>query len=254
MPALHVIDQGTGIPVVWVHGFPLSSLIFEQQLEIPHVRHIVPDLPGFGRSPALPVGSIDDYAAAVIEVLDQKGLEHAVIAGVSMGGYVTMSILRRFPGRASALILIDTREGEDSAAGREGRLDQVDRLEREEPRFIVEAMFPRMLTPATISLGDRRGALVRQAMESASKEGCQSALRAMAHRPDSTAELRAFDRPALIVVGDADDITPPSDSERMAGLMKDATLVRIRAAAHLSNVERPDEFNTAVARFLIALP
>lgn len=250
MRALETIDRGSGTPIVWIHGFPLSSLIFEGQFEIPGVRHVAPDLPGFGRSAPEPVESIDRYAERVLALLDAKGIREAVIAGVSMGGYVAFSMLRQRPSLATGLVLIDTREVPDTSEGRRNRLAQIDRVEKEGTSFLIEAMLPRMLTSATIRAGDRRTEMVRHAMESATPAGVCAALRAMADRGDSTAALRSASCPVLVVVGTEDDLTPPSDAERMSGTAKNSTLVRIPGAAHLSNVERPDVFNGAVRSFL----
>ncbi|HEX2061448.1 MAG TPA: alpha/beta fold hydrolase, partial [Thermoanaerobaculia bacterium] len=103
---LNVTDLGSGPAVLWLHGFPLASSIFEQQLAIRGVRHIMPDLPGFGQSRAN-VGdvSIDDYARIALDVLDHRGLDRAVFAGLSMGGYVCLAAARLAPERVRALIL-----------------------------------------------------------------------------------------------------------------------------------------------------
>lgn len=250
MSTIRVHEQGQGLPLVWIHGFPLSSRIFEQQLSISGVRHLVPDLPGFGGSDPGRIERIEDYGSVVAGLLRDRGIGNAVIAGVSMGGYVALSIARDMPDIARALILIDTREVPDSEDGRANRLAQVDRVELEGTRFLVDEMLPRMLTPETRAKQDRRTELVRHAMEDASGEGVRAALRAMAGRPDTGQALRAYDGEVLVVVGAKDDLTPPADARRMASIAKNATLVEIPDAAHLSHVERPEAFNAAAQRFL----
>ena len=91
---------------------------------------------------------------------------------------------------------------------------------------------------------------VRQIMESSSQEGGMAALRAMAERPDSTDLLPRLTVPTLIVVGEKDTITPPADAERMKKALPNASLVKIANAAHLSNMDQPDEVNAAVEQFL----
>jgi 3-oxoadipate enol-lactonase len=250
MSTIHVHDQGSGTTVVWIHGFPLSSSVFELQLSIPGVRHVVPDLPGFGRSAPIPIERIEDYGTVVASLLRERGIESAVIAGVSMGGYVALSIVRDTPAVARALILIDSRELPDTDQGRASRFAQIERVDREGTRFLVDEMLPRMLTRETRERQDRRTDLVRQAMESASPEGVRAALRAMARRPDTSQALRDFDGPVLIAVGEHDDLTPPADARRMASIARSSSLVEIPGAAHLSNVEQPEAFNAAVRTFL----
>ncbi len=251
--ALHVEDSGNGTPVVWIHGFPLSSLIFEQQRTIPGVRHIAPDLPGFGRSENRPIDSIDEYGDVIISLLQSLNVERAILAGVSMGGYVVFSIVRRRPALAAGLVLIDTRECSDSVEGRMNRQAQLERVEREGTSGVIADMIPKMLTEDTILENDDRLDIVRRSMEAASVPGVTSALRAMAERPDSSDVLRDFERPILVVVGSHDTITPPDDARRMAALAKRATVVEIAGAAHLSNVERANEVNEAIADFISEL-
>ncbi|MCM2317224.1 MAG: alpha/beta hydrolase, partial [Thermoanaerobaculia bacterium] len=88
---------------------------------------------------------------------------------------------------------------------------------------------------------------------SASVPGVTAALAAMASRPDSAGTIRNSAIPLLAIAGDHDAITPPADAERMASLSADGTLAVISDAAHLSNVERPAEFNRTVQAFLARL-
>jgi 3-oxoadipate enol-lactonase len=245
---LNVTDLGEGVPVLWVHGYPLASSVFEQQLAIRGIRHIMPDLPGFGQSRAN-VGdvTIDDYARILLEVLDQRGLDQAIFAGLSMGGYICLAAARLAPHRLRGLILLDTRETPDTPEARKGRYESIEKVQREGVQPIADAMLPKMLTAAAPrELKDR----VREIMTSSSAEGMIAALKAMAERADSSAVLPAIDVPALIVVGEEDTITPPSDAERMAQAMPQARVVRIPGAAHLANVEKAEEVNRAIGAFV----
>src|SRR5215813_12840008 len=121
---LHYRDLGRGIPVVLLHAFPLSGEMFETQWTAlaGRARLIVPDLRGFGGSPPGPrpaeMGSLADD---VLGLLDSLGIASAVVGGVSMGGYVTLALLRNDPGRVRALVLADTQTSADDAPARERR-------------------------------------------------------------------------------------------------------------------------------------
>lgn len=240
---MNYTDEGGGPPLVWIHGFPLSSRVFQEQRAIAGARHIVPDLPGFGRTPPAPIESIDDYAREVLALLDQLSIERAIFAGLSMGGYICFAIARMALARMDGLILIDTKETADTPEARRGRYETIEKVKEKGVSVVVDSMLPKMLTPAApAGLVDA----VRTMMSGSSPEGVIAALRAMAERPDS----KLPDVPTLIAVGARDAITPPSDAERMAKALERATLVTIPAAAHLSNMEKPHEFNEAVERFL----
>lgn len=245
---LNVTDLGEGTPVLWLHGYPHAASIYENQLAIRHVRHVMPDLPGFGQS--RPIGgevSMDDYARLCVELLDHRGIDRAVVAGLSMGGYIALAIARLAPKRLRALILIDTRETADSDDARKARYDSIEKVKQSGVKPIADAMLPKMLTPnAPPEMRDR----VREIMSSASPEGVIAALRAMATRPDSSSLLPNIDVPTLVLVGEEDSITPPADAERMAAAIRGARLVRIAGAAHLSNYEQAVAFNLAVSTFI----
>jgi 3-oxoadipate enol-lactonase len=242
---MFVHDEGSGFPIVWIHGFPLSSAIFEPQLHIAGFRHIRPDLPGFGQTP--PNGtdaSMDSYAREVIAMLDEKKIERAVIAGFSMGGYIAMQILRDAPERVAALLLIDTRETPDSDEGRAGRLKSAADVEANGIGSVVESMLPKMTYSESLQ------PQVRAIMETSSKEGVIAALKAMASRPDSSETLRKVEVATLVVVGDRDVITPPSDAERMVAMIANAEMAPIARASHMANFEGSGQVNPLITAFL----
>jgi 3-oxoadipate enol-lactonase len=248
---LNVTDLGEGTPIVWVHGYPLASGIFENQLAIRNVRHVMPDLPGFGQS--RPDGgemTIDAYARLMIELLDQRGIDRAVFAGLSMGGYICLAVARLAPKRMRGLILLDTRETADSEEVRKGRYETVEKVRTSGVRPVVDAMLPKMLTPAAPRETRER---VREIMSSSSPEGMIAALRAMATRLDATPVLATIDVPTLVIVGDKDPVTPPADAERMAKRIRGAKLVTIAGAAHLANYEKCNEVNRAVGGFVAGI-
>lgn len=248
---LNVTDLGEGTPVVWIHGYPLASSIFEHQLAIRGVRHVMPDLPGFGQSRPDGGGlSIDDYAHLALDLLDQRGLDRAVFAGLSMGGYICLAIARIAPERLRGLVLIDTRETADSEEVRKGRYDAIEKVKKEGVQPIVESMLPKMLTPAAPREMKER---VREIMSSTSPEGAIAALGAMATRPNSAGVLPKITVPVLVVVGEQDTVTPPSDAMRMQSKIARARLVRIANAAHLSNYEQATEFNLACGSFVATI-
>ena len=230
--------------IVWIHGFPLTSRVFEPQRAIAGVTHVMPDLPGFGGA-APPRGELtmDDYARYILE----QSPPEAVFAGLSMGGYICFAIARLAPNRIKGLILIDTRETADSDEGKKGRYDTIAKVQKEGISSVVDSMLPKMVVNEALK------PQVRSIMQSSSKEGVIAALRAMAERPDSFELIFGLMTPSLVVVGEKDSITPPADAERMAKALRNAKLVRIPNAAHLSNFEQPEVFNSAVKGFIDVL-
>ena len=239
-------DEGRGRPLLLVHAFPLSGAMWEHQIAALSgtYRVIVPDLRGFGASPAVPgTNSLDQYADDLAGLLDQLGLEHVSVGGLSMGGYITFALLRRHRERVDALVLADTRPQPDTEEGRRAREENARLAEQQGAKAIADQMLPKLLAS---SAPEELRAEVRRLIEANDRAGIAAALRAMAARPDSTPLLATIDVPTLIVVGTEDGLTPPSDARAMHAAIAGSQLVELPGAGHLSNLEAPEAFNAAV--------
>jgi pimeloyl-ACP methyl ester carboxylesterase len=244
------------LAAVLIHGFPVNADSWQRQLDdVPAGwRFIAVDLPGFGESEPLPPDqtSIDDYAGAVIDLMDALHLESAVVGGVSMGGYVAFAMLRRAPTYFAGLLLANTRAKADSPEGRAGRQKMIDLAAAEGPAAVARQMLPKLLADGTRAADPGLARAVETMILRASPPALVSAIRAMAGRPDSTADLEHIECPTLIVSGDQDALIPAEESREMSGRIRGAELEIVEGAGHFANMERPVEFNRRVARFLKA--
>src|SRR4051812_36052831 len=237
-------DYGPGPVVVLLHGFPLDRKIWSaQETSVGSIyRVIAPDLRGHGES-AAPAGgyTMDEMAGDVLELLDALQIKEPVIlGGLSMGGYVALSLLARAPGRVRALMLMDTRAAADTPEAARNREELARTVETTgSTRHVVDAMLPKLFAEVTRT---RRAELippVRAAMERISARAIAGALRGMAQRPDRSAELASITVPTLVLVGEHDAITPPEESRRMAAALPMAELAIIPNAGHLAPLENP---------------
>ncbi|HWV39744.1 MAG TPA: alpha/beta fold hydrolase [Vulgatibacter sp.] len=247
---------GEGPAVLLLHGFPLSSAMWEPQLEAlgDRFRLIAPDQPGFGgsNSPADPEAwRIGDYGDTACALLDALGIDRAVVVGHSMGGYVAFSMLRRHADRIRALVLLDTRPGADSRETFAAREEQQEEVRTQGIAALKPRLLQKLLAPKT--LGDT--ALERSVLSLMDHPvaGYVAALEAMKRRPDSTPELSHIRVPTLVVVGAEDVLTPPSVARAMQAAIPGALLAEVPGAGHLANLEEPGGFNEALASFLAAL-
>jgi pimeloyl-ACP methyl ester carboxylesterase len=236
-----------------IHGFPLDRTLWSAQTRglADVARAIAPDLRGFGESP-LPIGAVtmDTYADDLHDLLDALGIPRAVVAGLSMGGYIGFAFYRKYASRVCALILADTRAMPDSPEAKKGRDDNAALARNIGAAAVAEIMFSKMLTPQTIAARADVANAARTLMSRQPAEGVIAALIALRDRPDSTPTLAQVAVPTLIVVGAEDTLTPPKDSEQMRDGIRGAQLAVIPNAAHLSNLEQPEAFNQAVRKFL----
>lgn len=251
---MHVREAGSGTPVVLLHAFPLSSTMWDRaRRPLSAGAHLLtPDLRGFGRTPlGTAEPSLELLADDVCALLDDRGIDRAVVGGVSMGGYVTMAFLRRHPERVSGVVLIDTKASADDDAARANR-ERIARviLEEHHPRILLEDVLPTLLGDTTRRHRPEVLGEVQGLVESAPPPAVAWAQRAMARRPDSLATLREVAVPGLVVVGEEDTLAPVSAAQAMADALPKADLVTVPGAGHLSPVERPDAVAQAILDWL----
>lgn len=252
-------DDGPGPVVVLLHGFPLNRTMWEaQQTKVgSRYRVIAPDLRGHGHT-AAPDGiyTIDAMADDVIDLLNAMQLKDPVVlGGLSMGGYIALSLVARYPERVRALMLMDTRAGADSTEAALGREELAKKVEAgRSVRPVVEAMLPKLFSEMTRTHHADRMEPVRHMMEKTPVRAVAGALRGMAARPDRTSDLVQIKVPTLILVGEDDTVTPPAEARAMAEAIPGAQLVIIPKAGHLAPWENPAASNEAILRFLSSLP
>jgi len=244
---LAVQEWGSGRPLVLLHAFPLHSRLFDALGELPGYRVITPDLRGFGASPlADDLPSLRAMADDVVALMDRLGLADAVVGGVSMGGYVTMELLRTAPERLAGVVLIDTKAEADTDQARAGRHTMADDVLRR-GRDALDPMLQALLGETT-----RRGrpevvTTVTSWLDEADPRAVAWAQRAMADRPDSTSTLTATGVPGAVVVGEEDELSPVVLAQAMASAWGTTPHV-VPATGHLSVVEDP----TAARQALLA--
>ncbi len=265
MLRLHTLqDDGTDrLPLVLLHGFPMDHRMWLDVRDlVPGQRRVLaPDLPGFGTSPsgpdvaerlgAGPEPSIDVMADAVAASLGAAGVGRAVVAGLSMGGYVAMALVERHPELVAGLGLVDTKSTADDDEARARRLRLADAV-------LAEMRVDAVVGMRTAVLGATsrvtRPDLVERLEGWIRDQGPHAvawAQRAMAARPDRTHVLAAFDGPAVVVVGEEDEVTPPSAAEAMCAVLEDATLVVVPRVGHMTSNESPEPVASALTTLVL---
>lgn len=251
--SLAVDMEGSGPAVLLLHGYPLDRTIWRHQVaNLAGFRRIAPDLRGFGRSQAPDLGySMATYADDLVALLDQLGVDQAVVCGLSMGGYVAFELLRRARHRVRALVLMDTRAEADSAEVRRAREASAQLVREGGARAVADQMINRVLGRGTLASAPQTVERVREMMASSPVPGMVGAQLAMRDRADATALLpQLAGLPTLVVVGEEDVVTPPDVARAMADAIPQARLEVIRGSGHLPPVEQPLATTRVLAEFL----
>jgi 3-oxoadipate enol-lactonase len=249
------LEAGAGWPLILLHPFPLHADFWRPQLEriTRGWRCLAPDLRGFGPAAAGPaVATMDDLADGVAGFMDALEIEKAVIGGLSMGGYVAMSLYRAARERVTALVLANTRAGAEPPEGRAARDAMIALVRAQGPGAVADQMMPKLLGQTSRRARQHLAPLVRRLIESNTAEGIAAAIQAIRDRPDSMSILERCAVPGLVITGEEDTIIPVAESEAMARALPRAQLVVLAAAGHLSSLELPDDFSEALGNFLLA--
>ncbi len=243
-------DTGSGKDVVLLlHAFPLNRGMWARLITALEKRHrvIAVDYRGFGRSGLPPEAlTMEIVTEDVRALLAHLRVERVAVAGLSMGGYVALELYRQAPGIFRGLALCDTKAGADTDEGAKGREAFAKNAIEKGLRWVSDEMIPKLLKPQPDAQAVNE---VRTLIGQATPAGVAAAQRGMAKRPDSSETLATIACPTLVVVGEQDTLTPPTEAEKLVLGIKGAKLVKIPGAGHLPCIENPEQFNAALAEF-----
>jgi pimeloyl-ACP methyl ester carboxylesterase len=242
-----------GQPLVLLHAFPHNAAMWQPQLDaLASQFHVIaPDLYNFG--PDESTFTVEQMAADVAALLDYLQIEERVVlGGLSMGGYVAMAFARQYPERLCALILADTRAEADTEEAQNTRNMLIEKAREEGAGSVWDAMKPKMFSPASRSNEEVLSFADAIAAQQSTAQVI-GALQALRDRPDARESLRHVEVPALVIVGKDDVVTPPDFAQTLFEILPHAQLVTIPNAGHLSNIEQPVAFNSAVTQFVQSL-
>ncbi len=244
---------GSGEPVIFAHGFPISGLMWmHTAAHLPAgFRGIVPDLRGHGRSSVSPTLSIARLADDLIEVLDVLAPgKPAIFVGLSLGGIVCFDLWRRHAGRVRALVLTCTRANPESPEGIVRRRALAAQALREGSAPLVDAMVQQVFAP---TFDPALRAFWRGVMLATPATTLAAASLALADRPDSLPTLPTITCPTLVIAGAQDVISTPQTLQDIHARIPGSRLVTIPACGHVPPVEQPLAYSAAINGFLSTL-
>ena len=243
-----------------LHAFPLDHRMWEAQrhaLEAAGWEVPAWDLPGFGGTDLPPhPPSLTVVADALGQRLMIEGIDRVLLAGISLGGYVAMAMLRKQPEICAGVILCDTKATADSAEGRANRLRIAEAVEddpSEVGRLLRLAVLPGVLGTTTHASRPHVVSRVAAWMDQAPAASVAWYQRAMAERPDSHDVLAGIDVPALVLWGEEDGLSPASEQASMLQSLRRGQEAIIPMAGHLSAVEDPGAVSQAMVDFAEAV-
>lgn len=243
---------GDGPALALSHGLFMDHTMFDPQVEALHPRYrcITWDERGHGQTgDATEPFTYWDSAEDLAMLLRSLGVERAVLAGMSQGGYLSLRAALAYPDMVRGLILIDTQAGKESP-------DVMPYYQQLLERWLTEGMDDELAaTIEAIIIGAGYGDAERwkSSWKQLHAENVQQLFTALAERDDVSERLAEIRVPALVIHGDRDAAISLDRAEALAAGLANAQLVVIEGAGHASNMTHPDLVNPHIGRFLAEL-
>ena len=243
----------SSVPIIFLHGFPFDKSMWNEQVDALKAtnRVIALNIRGFGKSTdEKSILDIALFANDLILYMDHLNINKAIICGLSMGGFIALNALKRFPERFEALILCDTQCVADTAEIKANRYKAIEQINSEGTTDFNEKFIKNVFHPD--SLIEKKEAVknVRKIVFANSKQIITAGITALAERSETCSNLDNIRIPTLIICGREDEVTPLEQSEFMHQNIEGSILNIIENAGHVSNLEHPNEFNKHLINFL----
>lgn len=241
--------------LILIHGWPLSSELFQKNIPMlaENYHVIAPDLRGFGNSDMTGTPSeitVKDYANDILALMDELGIEKAIIGGMSMGGPTVLSMYQQAPDRFTGLLLIDTIAAPAAAPEKQLWLGWVERIQKKGVKSIPPYVMDEMITAKARMEKPDLVKEVGSIMKNASQEGAIGGAYALANRPDFRPLLAEISVPALIIVGMQDSIYPFEIAKRMQKNISGSELQIIDGGSHAAVIEEAQKVNDAICAWI----
>lgn len=247
----HVLDEGSGPPIVFVHGLGASFRNWERQFDEFAASHrcIAADTRGAGSSETGSAAySLELFADDVVEVCAQLGVSDICLVGQSYGGLVAQTVALRHPGLVGRLVLIATGcyRRPDVPRALPGLLAECVKDGRALPvETILQAVYPasfRAGEPDVVRDFGRELSICDPADLLAKMTATQSL--------DNRAALAGLDIPTLVIGGELDSMFAPADVRLISECLPQAELMIVAGAGHQVHVEAAPVVNARLRAFL----
>ncbi|MCW2584415.1 MAG: 3-oxoadipate enol-lactonase [Klenkia sp.] len=246
----HLVEGPEDAPVV-VLSNSLGATLAMWDPQVPalteHFRVVRYDTRGHGRSP-VPEGdsTIDDLADDLVALLDRLGVQRAHVVGLSIGGMTAMRLAARDPERVDRLALLCT----SAHTGNPGAwVERAQTARTQGTGALAEAVVGRWFTPGFAAENPGLVAEMRATIEGISDEGYASCCAAVGGM-DLRADLSRITAPTLVVSGLDDPALPPEHQSALAAAIPGAQLLQLTPAAHIANLEQPQQVTDALLSHL----
>tara|TARA_B110001454_G_C12723280_1_gene436250 strand:- start:2603 stop:3403 length:801 start_codon:yes stop_codon:yes gene_type:complete len=240
-------------PILFLHGFPFNGSLWKPQIEFFQNKRIVlaPDLRGHGSGPkGNAPWMILDFVDDLHELLVKARVEKVILCGHSMGGYVALEFIHKYPHLVESLILVGSRADADSNDVKDQRFKTLEKIRSEGLENFADDFSKLVLSDVRSEEKKELKKTVQNMILSNDIEDVMMVIGAMASRKDSTPILKEISCPTMVIVGADDRITSWGVNHSMARRITNCQFAKVADAGHLVNREQPEKFNALIDTFI----
>ncbi|MGB5030268.1 MAG: alpha/beta hydrolase [Chitinophagaceae bacterium] len=244
---------GEGNPVMLVHGFGEDGTVWNNQVDFlkDKFRIIIPDLPGSGKSELIENSSLEVMAEVLHQIIHEEDIDHCVMIGHSMGGYITLAFAEMYWNHLTAFGLFHSSAYADSKEKITTRQKGIEFINEHGAFAFLKTATPNLFSPLTKA--ENPGLIDKQinSLDNFSPAALVSYYEAMISRPDRTAILLQATVPVLFIIGKYDNAVPPEDSLQQCHLPEKSYIHMLNRSGHMGMLEEPQQSNQILEKFLL---
>jgi 3-oxoadipate enol-lactonase len=239
--------------IIFIHGFPLNKSMWDVQVEAlkENYRVIAYDIRGHGNSePGIDEFFIELFVNDLLRLMEKLGIEKSIMCGLSLGGYIALNAVLKYPERFDGLVLNDTQCIADTNEIKENRCQAIIRIMKNGVEQYANEIIKNLFALESFTKKENVIDTVKEMIVNTPKQSLCNTLHALAERKETCRRLKEINIPTLIMVGNEDKITPIAVAQQMHEKILNSKFEIIQQAGHLSNLENPIAFNTHMLKFL----
>jgi pimeloyl-ACP methyl ester carboxylesterase len=240
--------------VLLIHGYPNDSSTWDNLVPALGEQYqlILPDLPGAGASPVSSASlTMEAMARSIKEIMDHEGLEQAIVAGHSMGGYTALQFAALFPERVKGISLIHSLASADSEEKKENRKKAINLINKglQEQETFLRGMAQNLCSASFLAAHpDVVKDIVSRGMKLTGK-ALTDFYEAIMNRTDHRPLLHQAAYPIQWIIGSEDTATPMKDALEQCYLAPVNQVSVYTPCGHMSMIEAPERLKTDLASF-----
>lgn len=249
---IHYAVTGNGKPVILLHGFGENSDVWNLQVDFlkDSYQLIIPELPGSGQSAMIDDMSMEGMAEVIKQILDKERIEKCTLIGHSMGGYITLAFVEKYPGLLNGFGLFHSSAYADSEEKKATRKKGIAFIREHGAFEFLKTATPNLFSART---KEERPGLIDQQIAGLSNflsPSLVSYYQVMMQRPDRTNILKTSAVPVLFIMGKDDNAIPIKDVLEQCHLPGKSYIHVLNSSGHMGMLEEADKSNRALVQFL----